>query len=90
MNVDDLMFVDRVSRTPEKPAKPKLDVEAVRERIEQAKHSIVDHIYGEIAALKKFLRSKEVSTDEPLDEFRDAIEASWRTTVEAVEQKLDE
>jgi hypothetical protein len=90
VQVDDLNFVDRTEPKPKEPPKPQIDVEAVRARIEEAQHTILDHLQGEIAALKKFLSSKGVPTSEELDSFAEATETSWKHVVEAVEEKLAE
>lgn len=47
-------------------------------------------MHAELAGLKKWLRSKGVSANEPLDEFSDQAEASWKAAVEAIEHKLEE
>jgi hypothetical protein len=47
-------------------------------------------VQGELAALKKFLRSKGVSAAEDLDGFAEGVEKSWKDAVEAIEEKLDE
>jgi hypothetical protein len=88
--VDDLNFVDRAPRKPKEPPKPKMDVEAIRERVEEAEHSLLDHLHGEIVALKKFLRSKGLSDTEVLDEFTKSTEMSWKEAVEAIDKKLEE
>lgn len=88
--IDDLTFEGRVPRKPKQPPKPKMDVEAIRDRIEETGHSIVEHLHGELAALKKFIRSKGLSDVEVLDEFAERTEAGWREAVEAIEDKLEE
>ncbi|QNI36870.1 hypothetical protein [Edaphobacter albus] len=88
--IDDLNFEGRVPRKPKEPPKPKMDVEAIRERIEETGHSILDHLQGELAALKKFIRSKGLSAVEALDEFAESTEAGWKEAIEAIEDKLEE
>jgi hypothetical protein len=90
ISVDDLNFVDRAPRKPKEPPKPKMDVKVIRERIEETEHSLIDHLQGEIAALKNFLRSKDLNGVEVLDEFTKSIETSWKGAVEAIEEKLEE
>lgn len=90
ISVDDLNFVDRAPRKPKEPPKPKMDVNAIRERIEEAEHSLIEHLQGEIAALKKFLRSKNFPDTEVLDEFTKSTETSWKEAVEAIEEKFEE
>src|SRR5215471_1196531 len=59
VNVDDLDFLTRSTpRRPPKPAKPAIDIEAVREHLETAQHTSIDQLSGEIAVLKKYLKSK--------------------------------
>jgi hypothetical protein len=87
--VEDLVFVDRTERKPKEPPKPEIDVDAVRERVEEAQHAILDHLEGEIAGLKKFLRSKGVPISEELDNFADTTETSWKQVVGAIEEKLE-
>ena len=51
-----------------------------------------DHLNGEIAILKKYLKSKGVSQSAsgPLDEFCKATEAGWKDAVEAIDKALEE
>jgi hypothetical protein len=88
--VDDLNFSDRPVRKPKEPPKPKMDVEAIRERMEETGHSILDHLQGELAALKKFIRSKGLSVTEILDGFGESVETGWKEAVDAVENQLEE
>jgi hypothetical protein len=88
--VDDLNFVDRAPRKPKDPPKPKMDVEAIRERLEEAEHSLMEHFQGEIAALKKFLRSKNFPDTEVLDEFTKSTEMNWKEAVESIEERFED
>lgn len=88
--IDDLEFEGRVLRKPKEPPKPKMDVEAIRDRVEETGHSILDHLHGELAALKKFIRSKGFSAVEVLDEFVERTEAGWKEAIERIEEKLEE
>ena len=90
VQVSDLTFAGRVPRRPQEPPKPKIDVEAVREDIEQTRHSILDHIQSEIARLKKSLKSKGISAEKALGGFAEAAETSWSLAVEEIEEKLEE
>jgi hypothetical protein len=89
--VSDLNFVDdpRPSK-PKEPEKPKIDAEEVREHFAAVQHSMVEHRQGEVAVLKKWLRSKGVSAGETLDEFADAAETSWKEAVESIDGLLEE
>ena len=91
MRVEDLNFVERQPRKPKEPEKPKINVEQVREHIDAVHHSIIDHLNGEIAILKKYLKSKGVSqsTSGSLDKFCKATEAGWKDAVEAIDKALE-
>lgn len=87
VNVDDLDFLERSTpRRPPKPAKPAIDIEAIREHLDTAQHSSMDHLSGEIAVLKKYLRSKGVraSAIEELDSLCEATEKRWAAVVEEI------
>lgn len=89
--VADLNYTDSPRpQKPKEPEKPKIDTEAVREHLTAAHHAIIDHLNGEIAILKKWLRSKGFSADEVLDHASESIEASWNEAVEVIEEKLEE
>jgi hypothetical protein len=90
VQVSELTPAGRVPRKPKEPPKPRIDVEAVREDIEQMRESILDHIQGEVARFKKSLNSKGVSVGDALDEFSDATEKHWHEVVETIEEKLEE
>lgn len=90
VQVSDLTFAGRVPRRPQEPPKQKIDAAAVHDDIEQARQSILDHIQGEVARLKKTLRNRGISVSEPLDEFVEAAETSWGLVVETIDEKLDE
>lgn len=88
--INDLNFAGRAARKPKEPPKPKMDVEAIRERIEETGHSILDHLQGELAALKKFIRSKGLAATEILDEFEESTETRWKEAIEEIESKFEE
>lgn len=92
VRVEDLNFLERQPRKPKEPEKPKIDAEAVREHIDAVHHSIIDHLNGEIAVLKKYLNSKGVSPSaaDALDEFSKMAETGWKDVVEAIEETLDD
>ena len=82
--VADLNFVDRPTpRQPPKPAKPAIDIEAVRERLTTAQQSSMDQLSGDIAVLKKYLRSKGVSASaiDTLDDLCEETEKRWAEVV---------
>ena len=89
---EDLNFVERQPRKPKEPEKPKIDAEAVRGHIDAVHHSIIEHINGEIAVLKKYLKSKGVSSSaaDALDEFSSTTETGWKAAVEAIDDMLEE
>lgn len=89
VSVDDLNISGRAARKAKEAPKPSIDAEAVRERIEEAGHSIIEHLNEEVSALKKFLRSKGVSAGEALDEFTEATEASWKATIDVIQATLE-
>lgn len=88
--VADLDFVDRRTprQSPPKPAKPAIDIEAIRERLTTAHHSSMEQLSGDVAVLKKYLRSQGVSASaiEDLDELCEATEKRW---AEVVEEMID-
>ncbi|RZU39311.1 hypothetical protein [Edaphobacter modestus] len=92
VRVEDLNFVERQPRKPKEPEKPKIDVEEVREHIAAVHHSIIDHINGEIAILKKYLKSKGVSAAaaNALDEFSKATESGWKEATATINETLAE
>jgi hypothetical protein len=92
VRVEDLNFVERQPRKPKEPEKPKIDVEEIREHIDAVHHSIMEHINGEIAVLKKYLKSKGVSQSASgsLDDFCKATEAGWKDTVKSIGETLDD
>jgi hypothetical protein len=92
--IGDLKPVDPVrepSRQTGKPAQKSVDVEAVREHLANAQHSSIDQLSGDIAVLKKYLKSKNVSTEaaEELDRLCKDTEESWRTAVAKIEELLE-
>jgi hypothetical protein len=90
VRVNELTLAGRVPRKLKEPTKPRIDVEAVREDIEQMRESILDHVQGEVARFKKSLNSKGVSVGEVLDEFAEATEKHWNEVAEIIEKKLEE
>jgi hypothetical protein len=89
--VSDLNFAERPTpRQPPKPAKPTIDVEAVREHLTAAQHSSMDQLSGDIAILKKYLKSQGVraSAIEELDDLREATEKRWAAVVEDILSSL--
>jgi hypothetical protein len=87
--VVDLVYIENLlPPKPKEPATPKMDVEAIRDGIDEFQHSILDHLHGEVAALKKFVRSKGVSVDTELNRFVEATETAWNEAVEAITDAL--
>lgn len=92
--VADLTFVDEPTETsrPVKPVKPAINMEEIRERIDTAQQSSIDQFSGDIAVLKKYLKSKSVPTEtaEVLDHLCKDTEESWRAAVAKIEELLEE
>jgi hypothetical protein len=91
--VADLDFLDRpMRRQPPKPTKPVIDVEAVREQLTTVQHSSMDQLSGDIAVLKKHLRSEGVSVRavEELDDLCEATEKRWAAAVEEILDSLND
>lgn len=85
--VSDLNFVERPTpRQPPKPAKPAIDVDEVHEHLLAAQHSSMDQLSGDIAILKKYLKSKGIRSTaiDELDSLCEATEKRWAEAVEAV------
>jgi len=93
VNVDDLDLLTRPApRHPPKPAKPAIDIEAVREHLETAQHASIDQLSGEIAVLKKYLRSKglRASAIDELDSLCEATEKRWAAAIEEILSSLSD
>jgi hypothetical protein len=90
VSVKDLDFVDRRTprQPPPKPAKPAIDVEAVSERLTAAHHGSMEQLSGDIAILKKYLRSQGVRAS-VIDELDDLCETTEKRWAAAVEEILD-
>lgn len=85
--VSDLNFVERPTpRQPPKPAKPAIDVDEVHERLVSAQHSSMDQLSGDIAILKKYLRSKGIRSSliDELDDLCEATEKRWANLIEEI------
>jgi hypothetical protein len=85
--VSDLNFVERPTpRQPPKPAKPAIDVDEVHEHLLAAQHRSMDQFSGDIAILKKYLKSKGIRSTaiDELDSLCEATEKRWAEAVEAV------
>jgi len=92
VQVSNLHFVDRRPRKPKEPEKPKIDVDEVREHLDVVRHSLIEHVQGEVAVLKKWLKSKGVVTYavSGLDEFKEAVVVNWKEAIDAIEAGLKE
>ena len=87
--VSDLNFLERPSpRQPPKPAKPAIDVDDVHEHLLAAQHSSMDQLSGDIAILKKYLKSKGIRAT-ALEELESLCEATEKRWAEAVEEILN-
>jgi hypothetical protein len=93
--IGDLKPVDAVrqpSSAPSERAKPSINMEEVRERIANAQQSSVDQFSGDIAILKKYLKSKgiEAAALEELDSLCEDMEKRWSAAVEVIKEMLEE
>jgi hypothetical protein len=90
--IQNLTFVDAPEASPSKPAKPAINLEEIRERIVTAQHSSVEQFSGDIAVLKKYLKSKGIDSDaaEELDSLCEDMEKRWAKAVEAISDLLEE
>jgi hypothetical protein len=93
--IGDLKPVDTVrepSRPTSKPAQKSVDVEAVREHLANAQHSSVDQFSGDIAILKKYLKSKGIDAValEELDNLCEDMEKRWNAAVETISGLLED
>lgn len=88
--VADLNFVEKEQPRQAKPAKPVINVEEIRERIIAAEHSSVDQFSGDIAVLKKYLRSKGIDAAiiEELDALCEDMEERWKIAVSTISKLL--
>jgi hypothetical protein len=93
--IGDLKPVDPVrepSRQASKPTKESVDVKVVREHLANARHSSVDQFSGDIAILKKYLKSKGLPPEaaEELDRLCKDTEDNWQAAVAKIEELLEE
>ena len=90
--VDDLRYLDapKEPSRSSKPAKPAVNLEEVRERITTAQQNSIDQFCGDIAILKKYLKSKSIDQDalDELDDLCNDTEKRWHATVETIEVLL--
>ena len=92
--VDDLQYLDapKEASRSSKPAKPAINLEEVRERIATAQQSSIDQFSGDIAILKRYLKSKGIEHDalDELDQLCNDTEKRWRAAVETIEGLLED
>ena len=93
--IGDLKPVDPVRQTssaPSKPAKPSINIEEVRERMATAQQSSIDQFSGDIAILKKYLKSNgiEAAALVELDSLCEDMEKRWSAAVEVIKEMLEE
>jgi len=90
--VDDLRYLDapKEPSRSSKPAKPAINLEEVQERITTAQQSSIDQFSGDIAILKKYLKSKGIDQDalDELDDLCNDTERRWHAAVETIEGLL--
>jgi hypothetical protein len=77
---------------PTKPAKPSFNAEEIEERIAIMQHESIQHISGEIAVLKKYLKSKHVPEEaaEELDALCKDTEERWQAAAAKIAELLEE
>lgn len=90
VRTEDLKFVELAPRPPAKPAKPSINVEEVRERLVAVQHSSMDQLSGDIAALKKYLKSEGVDAADELDRLCKATEERWQAVTDRILEMLSE
>jgi hypothetical protein len=94
VRITELEPLEPQAQRPARPAPPprsRIDTAEVRERLESVAQSTVDHLSGEIAILKKYLRTKGAPTEalEILDTFCEEQEKAWKDTVTRVSKLLE-
>jgi hypothetical protein len=91
--VDDLRYLDapKEPSRSSKPAKPSINLEEVRERIATTQQSSIDQFSGDIAILKKYLKSKSVPAEaaEELDRLCEDTEERWQAAVAKIAELLE-
>ena len=92
--VDDLRYLDAPKEPSRwsKPTKPAINLEEVQERIATAQQSSIDQFIGDIAILKKYLKSKGIEQDalDELDQLCNDTEKRWRAAVDCIEGLLED
>ncbi|HMH13453.1 MAG TPA: hypothetical protein VK578_10120 [Edaphobacter sp.] len=91
--VENLNFIDAPAQAaPSKPAKPAINIEDIRERIATARQSSVHQFSGDIAILKKYLKSKGINQDalDELDSLCEDMEKRWNTAVNTISGLLED
>lgn len=88
----DLSFVDKVPRVTPKPAEPPYNAEEVRERVDNIRHKAMDELSGELAILKKYLKSKRIpeKASKHIDDFCDQQQEAWQTLADQISDLLEE
>jgi hypothetical protein len=92
--VDDLRYIEEPKAVSESrnPAKPPINLEEIRERIATAQQSSVDQFSGDIAILKKYLKSKGIDQDalDELDRLCKDMEKRWNAAEETISGVLED
>jgi hypothetical protein len=88
--IEDLTVTDQVPLKPKEPAKPEIDKKEVHEDLVSAQHRCMHHFEGDIAVLKRYLKSKGVPSDSvnELDDLRMDIEDRWSGAIESIMDRL--
>ena len=75
-----------------KPTKAVVNAPEVMEHVAAVHHSVLDHLSGELAVLKKYLKAKHVPADagEELDTLCKEHEEAWKIIVAKIKELLGE
>ena len=91
--VGELTVVDHKAppSRPKEPEKPRIDVEAVHERLVVTQHDSVRQLSATIAKLKQFLLAENVpaSVAAVLDKLCAEVDESWNAAVNAIMESLE-
>lgn len=95
VSVDVLKLIDPVhepGRTISKHSKAEVNLEEIRERIATAQHSSINQFSGDMAILKKYLKSKRIegAALKELDILCEDLEERWKAAAETISKVLEE
>ena len=96
VKVRELKFVERSLSSrpavPTKPEKPRIDVDAIHERLVVAHHDSVQHLSAAIVQLKQQLSMDGAPTSiaRNLDKLCTELEASWDKAISCIMERLEQ